>query len=64
MEYISINEAAKKWGISNRRVQVLCTKERIEGVCRIGNMWAIPSDAEKPVDARVRSGKYIKNKDI
>ena len=62
MEYMSISEAAEKWNISNRRIQVLCSQERIPGACRIGNMWAIPKDAEKPMDARVRSGKYCKTK--
>lgn len=60
MEYMSISEAAAKWNVTNRRIQVLCVQERIPGACRIGNMWAIPKDAEKPVDARVRSGKYCK----
>ena len=60
MEYISINQAAKKWGISTRRVQVLCAQARIPGACRIGNMWAIPKNAQKPGDARIRSGKYCK----
>lgn len=64
MEYISISEAANKWNISNRRIQVLCAQGRIPGVCRLGSMWAIPKDAEKPIDARVRSGKYIKAKEI
>lgn len=61
MEYMSIAEAAEKWNISNRRIQVLCTQERIPGACRIGNMWAIPKNAEKPADARVKSGLYKKN---
>lgn len=43
-----------------RRIQVLCVQGRIPGACRIGNMWAIPKDAEKPYDARIRSGKYCK----
>lgn len=60
MDFMSISEAAEKWNISNRRIQVLCAQERIPGACRIGNMWAIPKDAEKPLDARVRSGKYCK----
>lgn len=60
MEYMSISEASAKWNISNRRIQVLCAQERIPGACRIGNMWAIPKNAEKPVDARIRSGKYCK----
>lgn len=60
MDYMSISEAAAKWNVSNRRIQVLCAQERIPGACRIGNMWAIPKDAEKPIDARIRSGKYCK----
>lgn len=60
MEYISISEAAREWGISTRRIQVLCTQGRIPGVCKLGNMWAIPKNAEKPVDSRIRSGKYRK----
>lgn len=52
MDYISAPEAAKKWGISERRVQKLCEENRIPGVARISRMWLIPKDAEKPVDAR------------
>ncbi len=62
MEYLSIREVAEKWGISKRRIQTLCSEERIPGAFRIGNMWAIPVDAKKPKDARIKSGKYIKNK--
>ena len=64
MEYMSINQAAQEWGITPRRVQVLCAQARIEGACRIGNMWAIPKDAQKPEDARIKSGKYIKLKEM
>ncbi|MBS7307578.1 MAG: helix-turn-helix domain-containing protein, partial [Eubacteriales bacterium] len=49
MEYMSCPEAAKKWGISDRRVQKLCEENRIPGLSRIGNMWLIPKDAEKPI---------------
>lgn len=56
---MSITEAAKKWGISNRRIQTLCVQARIPGVARLGSVWAIPIDAEKPADARIKSGKYI-----
>ena len=64
MEYMSINQAAQEWGITPRRVQVLCAHDRIEGACRIGNVWAIPKSAQKPNDARVKSGKYIKLKEM
>lgn len=32
MEYMSCPEAAEKWGISERRVQILCKENRIPGV--------------------------------
>ena len=62
MEYLSIRETSKKWGIGSRRIQTLCITGRIEGAARIGNIWAIPKDAEKPKDARIKSGKYVKTK--
>ncbi len=52
MDYISIAEAAEKWGITRRRVQALCSQDRIPGLTKFGKAWAIPRDAEKPVDAR------------
>lgn len=48
MEYLSIKQTAEKWGISVRRIQVLCAEERIPGATKIGSYWAIPADAEKP----------------
>ena len=62
MEYITISQTAEKWQISDRRIQVLCSTGRIPGAFRLGRTWAIPADAQKPEDARVRSGKYCKNK--
>lgn len=52
MEYISAREAADKWGISQRRVAVLCSENRINDATMVGNMWIIPATAEKPMDAR------------
>jgi len=54
MEYITAKEAAEKWGISQRRVQVLCEQERVYGAKRLGWAWAIPINASKPVDARLK----------
>ena len=45
MEYIKVSEAAAKWGLSARRVRVLCSGGRIGGVVRKGNLYMIPSDA-------------------
>ena len=52
MEYITAKEAAEKWGISTRRVQLLCSEGRIPGTWRLGNVWAIPVNSEKPRDER------------
>ena len=61
MDYMTAKEAGEKWGISDRRVMILCKEGRIEGATFFGKAWAIPSNAEKPADARIKSGKYIKN---
>lgn len=52
MEFMSAREAADKWGISQRRVAALCSENRIENATMVGNMWIIPTTAEKPIDAR------------
>ena len=52
MEIMSAREAADKWGISQRRVAVLCSENRIANAEMIGNMWVMPSNAKKPIDAR------------
>ena len=62
MKYLSTFEVAEKWGISPRRVGILCNNDRIPGAQRAGRRWIIPEDAEKPTDARIKSGKYIKQK--
>ena len=61
MEYMTIKEAAEKWGLSERRIQEICELDKVPGVTKFGRAWAIPVDAEKPVDLRVKSGKYIKS---
>lgn len=62
MDYLSAKEAAANWDISLRRVHRLCEDGRIEGVRRFGRNWMIPKDAEKPADARIKSGKYRKSR--
>ena len=52
MEYIKVSEAAAKWGLSARRVRVLCAEGRIGGVVRKGNLYMIPADALRPFDGR------------
>lgn len=60
MRYLIPKEAAEKWGISVRRVQLLCTQGKIAGAERHGRIWLIPESAEKPEDSRIRSGRYMK----
>lgn len=61
MEYMTIQDAANKWGITSRRIQVLCAEGRIDGAQKFGRQWAIPAESEKPEDARIKSGRYRKN---
>lgn len=60
MKYLSTSEVADKWKLSKRRIIVLCNEGRIAGAQKAGSMWIIPETAEKPTDARIKSGKYIK----
>lgn len=62
MEYLSISQVSEKWGVSVRRIQTLCITGRVPGATKIGSYWAIPSDAEKPKDERIKTGRYIKKK--
>ena len=62
MEYMSPKKAGELWGISSRRVIILCVEGRIKGAQKFSGVWLIPNDTVKPVDARIKSGKYIKKK--
>lgn len=53
MDYIKVSEAAEKWGISTRRVRVLCAQGKIDGVIRKGKLYMIPENAVKPTDGRM-----------
>jgi DNA adenine methylase len=60
--FISAKEAAEKWNISQRRVSILCSENRIHGAMMVGNMWIIPANAAKPIDKR--TVRYEKSKTI
>ncbi|EEG74919.1 Fic family protein [[Clostridium] hylemonae DSM 15053] len=55
MMYISVKQASEKWGISDRRVRILCSEGKIPGVIREGRSWRIPAKAGKPEDGRYKS---------
>ena len=62
LSFISAKEAAEKWNISQRRVSALASENRINGAMMVGNMWIIPSNAEKPIDKR--TVRYEKSKSV
>ncbi|GLC82314.1 Fic family protein [Lacrimispora brassicae] len=59
MEYISVQQAAENWGISDRRVRVLCDQGKIPGIVKKGRSYQIPVNAVKPVDGRQNRHKQI-----
>ncbi len=59
MGYKSVAQIAEQWGISDRRVRILCQQGKIDGVIRKGRTWLIPADAEKPIDGRTT--RYQRN---
>lgn len=60
-EYMTVQEAAKKWKLTERRIQKLCADNRIDGVIHLSRVWLIPKDAEKPIDGRTKKGKELQH---
>lgn len=59
MEYINVKQASEQWGLSDRRVRVLCEQGKIDGVIKNGRAYQIPADAIKPIDGRRLRGRTI-----
>jgi len=57
MEYISVKEVAKKWGLTARMINYYCANGRIEGTQMVANVWLVPKDATKPEDRRKGNGR-------
>lgn len=57
--FMTVKQAADKWGISDRRVRVLCSQGKIVGAYQEGRSWKIPVDAVKPTDGRFKSSESI-----
>ncbi len=55
---MTVAEASERWELEVRTVQQMCSQGRIEGATKFGKCWAIPVEAERPDDGRVKSGKY------
>ena len=64
MQYMTVKQASEQWGISDRRIRLLCAEGRIEGVVRDGRSYLIPADALKPIDRRSLRGKNISEQHV
>jgi len=58
-DYVTIKTIAEEWNLTPRRVQIMCADGKIPGAVKFGRDWAIPRDAEKPIDMRIKSGAYV-----
>ena len=57
--YITVKQAAEKWGIPDRRVRILCFEGKIPGAYQEGRAWKIPYDATNPTDKRYKTTKSL-----
>lgn len=55
MEYLTVKEVGKKWGVTARMVNYYCSAGRIKGATKKGNLWLVPNNAERPFDGRKKS---------
>ena len=63
-EHISVHTAAKKWNITPRRVQALCSSGRINGAIKESGVWFIPTLAPKPARQKKTSKSILKEPNI
>ena len=53
-------QVALEWGLSERTINNLCKTGKIEGAVKVGRRWQIPDEVKKPIDGRIKSGKYVR----
>lgn len=63
IDYLTVKEVGVKWNISGRMVTLYCKAGKIDGAIKKGNLWLIPSDAEKPLDGRTIQARKAMSKD-
>jgi hypothetical protein len=64
MDLMTVAEAAKIWGLTKRRVQVMCELGQIKNAQRLGNMWVFPKDTMRPLDGRTKAAKSLQDGDF
>ena len=57
LDWMTPQQAAEKWGITDRRIQALCANGQINGAIRLGRGWLIPKSTLKPIDGRTKEAK-------
>ena len=57
MDYMTLKEAAEKWGVTPRRVNYYCAAGRIPGAVKMAGVWLLTKIAEKPLDMRTTQGR-------
>ncbi len=62
-ELMTTKMAAELWGITTRRVQILCNKGLVEGAIKMDRTWIIPINSMKPVDGRTKAAKHHKKRE-
>ena len=60
MDYLTVQQTAEKWGVTERWVQALIKRGSIDGVIRFGRVWMVPKDAQKPEDGRKNNRRQPK----
>lgn len=48
-QFLSVKEAAQLWEVSPRQVQIYCKQGILDGAFKVGKVWVIPADCQKPV---------------
>ena len=57
MDYMTLKEAAEKWGVTPRRVNYYCAAGRIPGAVKMAGVWLLTKIEEKPLDMRTTQGR-------
>lgn len=60
MDYMTLKKAGEKWGVTPRWINYYCSAGRIVGAEKVGTVWLIPKEAEKPIDGRTKQGRIKK----
>ena len=61
MDYMTLKEAAEKWGVTPRRVNYYCAGGRIPGAVKMAGVWLLPKTAGKPLDGWTKQGRLLKH---